>query len=31
MSPDWVVNKKATISTENESDDKRFQWSIISE
>ena len=30
MSPDWIVNKKATINTKNERDNKCFQWSIIS-
>ena len=30
MSPDWIVNKKATINPKNEKDNKRFQWSIIS-
>ena len=30
MSPDWTVNKKATINPKNEGDNKCFQWSIIS-
>ena len=30
MSPDWIVNKKATINPKNERDNKCFQWSIIS-
>ena len=30
MSPDWIVNKKATINPKNEKDNKCFQWSIIS-
>ena len=29
MSPDWIVNKKATINPKNERDNKRFQWSIV--
>ena len=30
MSPDWIVNKKATINPKNGKDNKCFQWSIIS-
>ena len=30
MSPNWIVNKKATINPKNEKDNKCFQWSIIS-
>ena len=30
MSPDWIVNKKATINPKNERDNKCFQCSIIS-
>ena len=30
MSPDWIVNKKATINPKSERDSKCFQWSIIS-
>ena len=30
MSPDWMVNKKATIKPKNERDNKCFQCSIIS-
>ena len=30
MSPDWKVNKKATINSKNEKHNKCFQWSIIS-
>ena len=30
MSPDWIVNKKATINSKNERDNKCFQWSTIS-
>ena len=30
MSPDWIINKKATINPKNEKDNKCFQWSIIS-
>ena len=30
MSPDWIVNKKATINPKIEGDNKCFQWSIIS-
>ena len=30
MSPDWIVNKKATINPKNERDNQCFQWSIIS-
>ena len=30
MSPDWIVNKKATINSKSERDSKCFQWSIIS-
>ena len=30
MSPNWIVNKKATINPKNEKDNKWFQWSIIS-
>ena len=30
MSPDWLVNKGATINPKNEKDNKCFQWSIIS-
>ena len=30
MSPDWRVNKKATINPKNERDNQCFQWSIIS-
>ena len=29
ISPNWIVNKKATINTKNEKDNKCFQWSII--
>ena len=29
-SPDWLVNKGATINPKNEKDNKCFQWSIIS-
>ena len=29
MSPNWIVNKKATINPKNEKDNKCFQWSII--
>ena len=28
-SPDWIVNKKATINPKNEKDDECFKWSII--
>ena len=31
ISPDWIVNKKATINPKNERDNKCFQWSVISE
>ena len=30
MSPNWIVNKKATINPKNEKDNKCFQLSIIS-
>ena len=30
MSPDWLVNKEATINPKNQKDNKCFQWSIIS-
>ena len=30
MSPDWIVNKKATINPKNERDNQCFQWSITS-
>ena len=30
MSPDWIINKKATINPKNEKDNKCFQWLIIS-
>ena len=30
ISPDWIVNKKATINPKNERDNKCFQWSKIS-
>ena len=30
MSPDWIINKKATINPKNEKDNKCCQWSIIS-
>ena len=30
MSPDWLVNKGATINPKNQKDNKCFQWSIIS-
>ena len=30
MSPDWIVNKKGTMNSKNERDNKCFQWSIIS-
>ena len=30
MSPDWIVNKKATVNPKSERDSKCFQWSIIS-
>ena len=30
VSPDWIVNKGATINPKNEKDNKCFQWSIIS-
>ena len=30
MSPDWIVNKKATSKPKNEKDDKSFHWSITS-
>ena len=30
MSPNWIVNKKATINPKNKKDNKCFQWSIIS-
>ena len=30
ISPDWIVNKRATINTENEKDNKFFQRSIVS-
>ena len=29
VSPDWIVNKGATINPKNEKDNKCFQWSII--
>ena len=29
ISPDWIVNKKATINPKNEKDNKCSQWSII--
>ena len=29
MSPNWIVNKKATINPKNERGNKFFQWSII--
>ena len=29
ISPNWIANKKATINTKNEKDNKCFQWSII--
>ena len=29
VSPSWIANKKATINTKNEEDNKCFQWSII--
>ena len=28
-SPDWIVNKKATINPKNEKDNECFKWSII--
>ena len=31
MSPNWIVNKKARTNPKHESDNKCFQWSIISE
>ena len=30
MSPDWIVNKKATINPKNKKDNKCFQWLTIS-
>ena len=30
VSPDWIVNKGATINPKNEKDNECFQWSIIS-
>ena len=30
MSPDWLVNKGATINPKNEKDNKCFLWSITS-
>ena len=30
ISPDWIVNKKATINPKNEKDNKWFPWSIAS-
>ena len=30
MSPNWLVNKGATINPKNQKDNKCFQWSIIS-
>ena len=30
MSPDWIASKKATINPKKETDNKCFQWSIIS-
>ena len=30
MSPDWILNKKATINPKNERGNKCFQWSMIS-
>ena len=29
VSPNWIANKKATINSKNEKDNKCFQWSII--
>ena len=31
MSPDWIVNKKATINPKNKRDNKCFQWATILE
>ena len=31
VSPDWIANKKATLNSKNEKDNKCFQWSIIAE
>ena len=30
VSPDWIINKKATINPKNEKYNKCFQWAIIS-
>ena len=30
ISPNWIVNKKATINPKNKKDNKCFQWSITS-
>ena len=30
MSPEWIVNKGATINPKNEKDNKCFQWSTTS-
>ena len=30
MSPDWIVNKKATTKPKNEKDNRSFHWSITS-
>ena len=30
-SPDWIVNKKATINPKDEKDNECFKWSIIAE
>ena len=30
MSPEWIVNKGATINSKNEKDNKCFQWSTTS-
>ena len=29
ISPDWIVNKKATINPKNEKNNECFKWSII--
>ena len=29
VSPDWITNKKATINSKNEKDNKCFKWPVI--